>query len=122
MEAVGERPPLTGESIAQLIRHASKLGIEADTDSLIPHLILPLALLTGVQVVPWQSSLRMPQWLSKIRYKPLAECPTSSHPQMLCSLDAGAVQLMAELYDQLVPHFESGLLGITLTLTLTSTL
>lgn len=69
-----------------------------------------------VELVPNQNSLgHMERWLKFDRYKHLAETPEgfdipwrkNNPPTSLNPIDPGSVELMAELYDELLPHFTS---------------
>ncbi|MBI5363987.1 MAG: family 20 glycosylhydrolase [Planctomycetes bacterium] len=70
----------------------------------------------GIELVPNQQSFgHMHRWLAHDRYRPLAEVPDGlehafsihKEPYSLCPLDPGALALLADLYDQLLPHFTS---------------
>ncbi|REK10592.1 MAG: glycoside hydrolase, partial [Acidobacteria bacterium] len=76
-----------------------------------------------VELVPNQNSFgHFHRWLVHERYRPLAECPEGiehpfSHevePFSLCPGDPGALELLADLYDQLLPNFSSPLLNVGL--------
>lgn len=69
-----------------------------------------------VELVPNQNSFgHMHRWLIHEPYRRLAECPEgiahpfspSPEPYGLCPVDAGSLTLLADLYDQLLPHFSS---------------
>jgi hypothetical protein len=69
-----------------------------------------------VELVPNQNSLgHMHRWLIHDPYRRLAECPEglvhpfspSPEPYGLCPVDPGSLALLADLYDQLLPHFSS---------------
>ncbi len=70
-----------------------------------------------IELVPNQNSFgHMHRWLKHDRYRPLAECPNGwkapwgewrDEPFSLCPLDPGSIELIAELYDELLPHFSS---------------
>ncbi|MBZ0284841.1 MAG: family 20 glycosylhydrolase [Anaerolineae bacterium] len=69
-----------------------------------------------VELVPNQNSLgHMERWLKHPRYLPLAESPNGfeppwgghSPPTTLNPLDPGSIQLIAGLYNELIPHFTS---------------
>jgi len=69
-----------------------------------------------VELVPNQNSFgHMARWLVHPRYNPLAEAPEGCEtawgkfrgPFSLCPLDPGAIALLAELYEELLPHFTS---------------
>jgi hexosaminidase len=70
----------------------------------------------GVDLVPNQQSLgHMHRWLSHERYRSLAEVPEGvdhafslrREPFSLCPTDPASLTFLAELYDQLLPCFES---------------
>ncbi len=74
-----------------------------------------------VELVPNQNSLgHTERWLKHKRYHHLAECPDGfeapwgghSAPTTLNPLDPGSIELMASLYDELLPHFTSPLLNV----------
>lgn len=69
-----------------------------------------------VELVPNQNSFgHMHRWLIHEPYRRLAECPEgiahpfspSPEPYSLCPTDPGSLSLLADLYDQLLPHFTS---------------
>lgn len=70
-----------------------------------------------VELVPNQTSFgHMHRWLKHPRYLPFAEAPEGSDmpwggrmegPFGLCPLEPGSLALLAELYDELLPHFTS---------------
>lgn len=70
-----------------------------------------------IELVPNQTSFgHMHRWLKHPRYLPLAEAPEGSDmpwggrmegPFGLCPLEPGSLALLAELYDELLPHFTS---------------
>jgi hexosaminidase len=69
-----------------------------------------------VELVPNQNSFgHMHRWLIHEPYRRLAECPDgiahpfspSREPYGLCPVDPGSLALLADLYDQLLPHFGS---------------
>ncbi len=70
-----------------------------------------------IELVPNQNSFgHMHHWLKHDRYRPLAECPDgwkspwgewNDEPFSLCPLDPGSIELISELYDELLPHFSS---------------
>lgn len=70
-----------------------------------------------IELVPNQTSFgHMHRWLKHPRYLPLAEAPDGSDlpwggrmegPFGLCPLEPGSIALLAELYDELLPHFTS---------------
>ncbi|MEM9555121.1 MAG: family 20 glycosylhydrolase [Acidobacteriota bacterium] len=68
----------------------------------------------GVELVPNQNSFgHMHRWLVHSRYRPLAECPDGiehpfslePEPFSLCPLDPRALELLDDLYGQLLPCF-----------------
>jgi hexosaminidase len=71
----------------------------------------------NIELVPNQNSFgHMERWLKFPRYCPLAEAPDgfeypwggwSDTPSTLCPQDPGALALIKELYDELLPHFTS---------------
>jgi hexosaminidase len=74
-----------------------------------------------VELVPNQNSLgHTERWLKHERYHHLAECPDGfelpwgghSPATTLNPLDPGSIELMASLYDELLPHFTSKLLNV----------
>jgi hexosaminidase len=75
-----------------------------------------------IELVPNQNSFgHMHRWLSHPRYRPLAECPDgydfpwgghSNEPFTLCPLDPGSIQLIREMYDELLPHFTSKMVNV----------
>ncbi len=70
-----------------------------------------------VELVPNQNSFgHMHRWLIHERYRHLAEAPDGweppwgdrrNEPFSLCPLEPGSIELIAELYDELLPHFSS---------------
>ncbi|MFQ5959919.1 MAG: glycoside hydrolase family 20 zincin-like fold domain-containing protein [Candidatus Methylomirabilales bacterium] len=69
-----------------------------------------------VELVPNQNSFgHMHRWLIHEPYRRLAECPDgiahpfspNQEPYGLCPVDPGSLALLADLYDQLLPHFSS---------------
>ncbi len=69
-----------------------------------------------VELVPNQNSFgHMHRWLIHEPYRRLAECPDGvahpfspdREPYGLCPVDPGSLALLADLYDQLLPHFSS---------------
>jgi hexosaminidase len=69
-----------------------------------------------VELVPNQNSLgHMERWLKFGRYKPLAEAPDgydmpwrrNNKPTSLNPIDPRSIELMSELYAELLPHFSS---------------
>ena len=95
-EVVWEKAsPLTGEEILTLDAYCQERFIE---------------------LVPNQNSFgHMHRWLKHDRYRPLAELPEgwrhpfsqTPEPYSLCPLDPGSLELLRDLYDQLLPHFSS---------------
>jgi hypothetical protein len=76
-----------------------------------------------IELVPNQNSFgHMHRWLQHDAYRPLAECPDGSDlwpgysgaPFSLCPIDPGSLALLADLYDQLLPHFRSDLFNVGL--------
>jgi len=73
-----------------------------------------------VELVPNQNSLgHMERWLKVERYRPLAECPDGftrngafSPPSTLDPSNPGSVELIADLYDELLPQFLSRLVNV----------
>jgi hexosaminidase len=72
-----------------------------------------------VELVPNQNSFgHMHRWLRHEQYKPLAESPQGfttnwgPYPFGLCPLDPGSIELLAGLYDELLPHFSSRMLNV----------
>ncbi|MGE5598351.1 MAG: family 20 glycosylhydrolase, partial [Bacteroidota bacterium] len=92
-----EASPLTGEEILLLDAYCRERHIE---------------------LVPNQNSFgHLSRWLKHPRYRHLAEAPDgftfpwgarSGGPFSLCPLEPGALTFLAELYDELLPHFSSG--------------
>lgn len=77
----------------------------------------------GIELVPNQNSLgHFHRWLRHEEYRRLAECPdgfetafTAKHePYSLCPTDPGSIELLRDLYDQLLPHFRSRLFNVGL--------
>ena len=69
-----------------------------------------------MQLVPNQNSFgHMHRWLKHAAYRPLAENPEGvqhpftpdKEPYSLCPIDPGSLNLLADLYDQMLPHFSS---------------
>jgi hexosaminidase len=92
--------PFTGEDILILDRYCRQRHIE---------------------LVPNQNSLgHMERWLKFERYAPLAESPDGFEPPWgghmppttLNPLDPGSIELIASLYDELLPHFTSRLFNV----------
>jgi len=80
-----------------------------------------------VELVPNQNSFgHFHRWLIHQPYRGLAECPEGiDHPFSeerepfgLCPTDPGSLELLADLYDQLLPHFNSPLFNVGLDETL----
>ena len=76
-----------------------------------------------VELVPNQNSLgHFHRWLKHEPYRQLAECPEGiehpfcreREPFSLCPVDPGALALLADLYDQLLPNFHSALFNVGL--------
>ncbi len=76
-----------------------------------------------IDLVPNQNSFgHMHRWLKHEPYNHLAECPTGCElwpgynrgPFSLCPTDPGALELITELYDQLLPHFSSTFFNVGL--------
>ena len=79
--------PMTGEQVLELDAYCRKRFIE---------------------LVPNQNSFgHMLRWLIHPRYRPLADEPNRPSPAALHPLDPGSIQLLAELYEELLPHFSS---------------
>jgi hexosaminidase len=76
----------------------------------------------NVELVPNQNSFgHMHRWLKHPQYQSLAEClngcdlPWGGHsnePFSLCPSDPGSIQLIREMYDELLPHFSSGMINV----------
>jgi len=70
-----------------------------------------------IELIPFQASFgHMHHWLKHDRYRPLAECPDGwptpfnpnpDEPITLCPTDPGSLELVASLYEELLPHFSS---------------
>ena len=67
-----------------------------------------------IELVPNQNSFgHLHRWLKHPRYRRLAETPAGfqspwgDDPLSLCPLEPGSLELLAELYDELLPHFSS---------------
>ncbi len=76
-----------------------------------------------IELVPNQNSFgHFHRWLTHQPYRHLAECPEgidhpfSRHvePFSLCPLDPGSLELVGELYDQLLPNFSSRMFNVGL--------
>ena len=75
-----------------------------------------------ITLVPNQNSLgHMERWLKHSRYAPLAEKPEGfttpwdgrhRAPSSLNPLDPGSIELVAALYDELLPHFTADVLNV----------
>jgi hypothetical protein len=75
-----------------------------------------------VELVPNQNSFgHLNRWLVHPEYRPLAETPDgydypwgghSDEPFTLCPSDPGSIQLIRDLYDELLPHFSSRLFNV----------
>ncbi|MGD0388705.1 MAG: family 20 glycosylhydrolase [Tepidisphaeraceae bacterium] len=75
-----------------------------------------------IELVPNQNSFgHMERWLKHARYLPLAEAGQGSDtpwgyrwegPFSLCPIDPGSVELLADLYSQLLPNFTSRLFNV----------
>ena len=75
-----------------------------------------------IDLVPNQNSFgHLQRWLTHPQYKPLAECPDgydypwgghSDEPFTLCPSDPGSIQLIREMYDELLPHFTSRMINV----------
>ncbi len=91
--------PLTGQEILELDAYCRQRHIE---------------------LVPNQNSFgHMHRWLKHARYRPLAEMPQDSGQQWggdgpfsLCPLDPGSLELLCNLYDELLPHFGSRMFNV----------
>jgi hexosaminidase len=77
----------------------------------------------GIQLVPNQNSFgHMHRWLVHEPYRQLAECPDgfdhpwnwSREPYGLCATDPGSLALLEDLYDQLLPNFQSRMFNVGL--------
>jgi hexosaminidase len=94
--------PLTAEEVRELDAHCHGVGIE---------------------LVPNQNSFgHFHRWLVHEPYRQLAEVPEGiehpfgdrKEPFSLCPIDPGSLQLLADLYDQLLPNFTSRELNVGL--------
>lgn len=75
-----------------------------------------------IDLVPNQNSFgHLQRWLKYPKYRPLAECPDgydypwgghSDEAFTLCPTDPGSIQLIREMYDELLPHFSSDMLNV----------
>lgn len=83
-----EASPLTGDEIESLDAYCRERFIE---------------------LVPNQNSFgHMERWLKRPEYAHLAEVATPAGDTMsLCPIDPGSIELLAGLYDELLPHFAS---------------
>jgi hypothetical protein len=90
-----EASPLTAQEVRELDRFAAARGIE---------------------LIPNQNSLgHFHRWLIHEPYRPLAECPAGvqhpwseePEPFSLCPVDPRCLDLLGDLYDQLLPCFSS---------------
>lgn len=77
----------------------------------------------GIELVPNQQSLgHMHRWLSRERYRHLAEVPEgvahafsrAGEPFSLCPTDPATLEFLGRLYDELLPCFESRTLNVGL--------
>ena len=77
----------------------------------------------GIELVPNQNSFgHFHRWLRHEPYRRLAEVPEglehpfgeSKEPFSLCPIDPGSLELLADLYDQLLPNFRSRELNVGL--------
>jgi hexosaminidase len=77
----------------------------------------------AIELVPNQNSFgHFHRWLVHDRYRPLAECPQGiehpfalePEPFSLCAVDPRVPELLADLYDQLLPCFTSRQLNVGL--------
>ena len=61
-----------------------------------------------VELVPNQNSFgHLERWLAKPSYQDLAENPDSPKPRALNPMDPRSISLIAEMYEELLPHFAS---------------
>ena len=76
-----------------------------------------------IDLVPNQNSFgHFHRWLIHPPYQSLAECPEgiehpfsdTREPYGLCAVDPGSIELLAELYEKLLPNFQSGLFNVGL--------
>ena len=67
-----------------------------------------------IELVPNQNSFgHMERWLKRPEYADLAEIPGGSAETMsLCAVDPRAVEFLAGLYDELLPHFTSRVVNV----------
>lgn len=77
----------------------------------------------AIEMVPNQNSFgHFHRWLVHERYRPLAECPEGiehpfaqePEPFSLCAIDPRVPELLADLYDQLLPCFSSSQFNVGL--------
>jgi hypothetical protein len=80
----------------------------------------------GIELVPNQNSFgHLHRWLVHEPYRRLAECPegvehpfspfaSGREPFSLCATDPRSLELLDDLYDQLLPSFRSGLFNVGL--------
>jgi hypothetical protein len=95
-EVWAQASPMTGEDIARLDQYCRARFIE---------------------LVPNQNSFgHFHRWLKHPRYRPLAECPEGYEgphggwhdvPHTLCPTDPRSLELLEEMYAELLPHFTS---------------
>ena len=92
--------PMTGQEILQLDAYCKQRFID---------------------LVPNQNSFgHLDRWLKHERYRPLAEAPDGFEfpwghhdgPFSLCPVDPGSIKLIAELHDELLPHFSSTMFNV----------
>ncbi len=76
-----------------------------------------------IELVPNQNSFgHFHRWLMHSPYRSLAECPDgiehpfsdAREPYGLCAVDPGAIELLADLYGKLLPHFTSRVFNVGL--------
>lgn len=76
-----------------------------------------------IDLVPNQNSFgHFHRWLVHPPYRSLAECPEgiehpfsdTREPYGLCATDPGSIELLADLYEKLLPNFHSGLFNVDL--------
>ncbi|HVJ17340.1 MAG TPA: family 20 glycosylhydrolase [Polyangiaceae bacterium] len=74
-----------------------------------------------IELVPNQNSFgHMHRWLVHEPYRSLAECPEgfehpwnpTKEPYSLCAVDPKSLELVGDLYDQLLPNFSSSLFNV----------
>ena len=74
-----------------------------------------------INLVPNQNSFgHMRRWLTHDEYRPLAEAPNGcdtrwgrfDEPFTLCPGDPGSIKLVSEMFDDLLPHFSSGMFNV----------